>query len=218
VQEEKKEEQQQETQEQAVNTEAGTPVVPEIPVEIKEPTPEDLIREKDCVIKDLNDKYLRALAEQDNYRKRVAKDKEDFVKYSRSEAVLAFLPVLDNFERAIHSTDKNNDFGKLKNGIDMVIKQFEGKLKEMGVKEVPASGIFDPNLHHVLLKEHADGKKEGEILEVFQKGFMLDDKIIRPATVKVAHNEAVKKEENGHKNHDHKETNHNHNQNHDHKK
>jgi hypothetical protein len=73
-------------------------------------------------------------------------------------------------------------------------------------------------LHHVLLKEHADGKKEGEILEVFQKGFMLDDKIIRPATVKVAHNEAVKKEENGHKNHDHKETNHNHNQNHDHKK
>ena len=219
MQEEKKEGQKGEAkQEPAVNTEAAG-ITPEPPHEEKrELTPGEIIMEKDAKIAEMTDKYLRALAEQENYRKRVAKDKEDFVKYSHSDAVNVFLPVLDNLERAIASTDKNKDFNKFKNGIDMVIKQFEGVLKEQGVKEIPAHGIFDPHQHHVVHKEHVEGKKEGEILEVYQKGFMFDGKVIRTAMVKVAHNEPQKKEEHEHKNQEQKENGHNHNQNHEYKK
>ncbi|MGD0566697.1 MAG: nucleotide exchange factor GrpE [Candidatus Goldiibacteriota bacterium] len=163
-------------------------------------TPEDILKEKDDKINELTDKYLRSLAELDNYRKRMQKEKEDFVKYTRGEAVSLFLPVIDNFERALASTAKVKDFDQLKKGIDMVIKQFESALKEMGAKEIPATGIFDPVYHHAMHKEHAEGKKDGEIIEVYQKGYMIDDKIIRPAMVKIVHNE-------GHKEHNHKEHN-----------
>lgn len=210
--EEKKEEQKEEIK-QETNTE--TAAAASAPEEKKELSLEEIFKQKDEVIADLTDKYLRALADQENYRKRVANDKADFIKYSRGEAVGIFLPVLDNFERAIESTEKSKDFGKLKNGIDMVVKQFESALKEMGVKEIPTSGIFDPNLHHAVHKEHVEGKKDGEILEVYHKGFVLDDKIIRPAMVKVAVNEPAKKEGHEHKNHEHNETGHKHNQNHD---
>ena len=197
-------------QEADVNTETAPPAEACEPDVKKEPTPEEILQEKDAKIAEMTDKYLRALAEQDNFRKRMQKDKEDFVKYSRSEAASLFLPVLDNFDRALASADKNKDFGQLKKGIDMVIKQFENVLKELGMKEIPTNGVFDPNLHHVVHKEHAAGKKDGEITEVYQKGFMMDDKVVRPASVKVAHNEPAKKDSQDHKN--------NHNQNHEHKK
>ncbi len=156
--------------------------------EVKEKTVEELLKEKDDKIAEMTDKYLRALAEQDNYRKRVQKDKEDFVKYSKSESISVFLPVVDNFERAVASADKTKDYGQLKKGIEMVLKQFEGVLKELGAKEVPTKGVFDPAFHHVMHKEHVEGKKEGEIIEVYQRGYMIDDKLVRPAMVKIAHN------------------------------
>jgi molecular chaperone GrpE len=89
-----------------------------------EKTTEDILREKDEKINELTDKYLRSLAELDNFRKRMQKEKEEFVKYTRGEAVSIFLPVIDNFERAVASADKVKDFDQLKKGIDMVIKQF----------------------------------------------------------------------------------------------
>jgi molecular chaperone GrpE len=165
-----------------------------------EKTTEDILREKDEKINELTDKYLRSLAELDNFRKRMQKEKEEFVKYTRGEAVSIFLPVIDNFERAVASADKVKDFDQLKKGIDMVIKQFESSLKELGAKEIQTTGVFDPVYHHAMHKEHAEGKKEGEITEVYQKGYMMDDKIIRPAMVKVAHSEP-------HKEHNHKEHN-----------
>ena len=73
--------------------------------------PEDILKEKEEKINELTDKYLRALAELDNFRKRMQKEKEDFVKYTRGEAVSLFLPVVDNFERAVASADKVKDFG-----------------------------------------------------------------------------------------------------------
>ncbi|MCE5299836.1 MAG: nucleotide exchange factor GrpE [Spirochaetia bacterium] len=154
--------------------------------EPKAPTLEDIIKEKDRKIAELNDKYLRALAEMDNFRKRVSRDKEDFVKYARSETVSVFLPVVDNFERALTATEKTKDYDDLKKGIDMVLKQFEHALKEMHVKEVPVNKQFDPDMHHAVHKEHRADKKDGEILEVYQKGYMIDDRVIRAAMVKVA--------------------------------
>lgn len=178
---------------------------PAAPAPAPEKTPEDVLKEKDGKINELTDKYLRALAELDNYRKRMVKDKEDFVKYTRGEAVAIFLPVVDNFERAVASASKVKDFDQLKKGIDMILKQFESALKEIGATEIPTSGMFDPIYHHAMHKEHAEGKKEGEIIEVYQKGYMLDDKIIRPAMVKIAHQEQHKEHNHNHNHKDHNE-------------
>jgi molecular chaperone GrpE len=149
----------------------------------------DPLKEKDAKIAEMTDKYLRALAEHDNFRKRVGKDKEDFVKYTRGDTVRIMLPVLDNLDRAVHATKITANVESLRTGVELVIKQFEDVLAEMGVREIETKGIFNPGLHQVLNKEARDDKPEGEILEVYQKGYMIDDKVIRPALVKVAHRE-----------------------------
>ncbi len=153
------------------------------------------LEEKNKVIKELEDKYMRALAEMDNARKRAAKEKMDTLKYAKREAIDIFLPVLDNLDRAVHATAVTDNLSSMKKGIEMVIKQFEDILKETGAKEIETKGIFDPELHHVIGREEKSGKKEGEILEVYQKGYIIDGSIIRPARVKVAVKGSAEKEE-----------------------
>jgi molecular chaperone GrpE len=147
---------------------------------------EEILAEKDAKLTEMTDKYLRSLAELDNYRKRVSKDKDDFVRFTRSESIRSVLPVLDNLDRAIHATKVTDNVESLKKGVEMVIKQFEDALKEMGASEVRTEGIYDPELHHVIGKEKREGAEEGAILEVFQKGYMMDGILVRPALVKVA--------------------------------
>ena len=154
--------------------------------EEKAKTPEEIIAEKDAKLTEMTDKYLRSLAELDNYRKRVAKDKDDFVRFTRSESIRSVLPVLDNLDRAVHATKVTDNVESLRKGVEMVIKQFEDALKEMGAAEVRSEGIYDPELHHVIGKEKKEGAEEGTILEVFQKGYMIDGILVRPALVKVA--------------------------------
>lgn len=151
----------------------------------------DPLKEKEKLLAEMTDKYLRSLAELENFRKRVGKDKEDFVKYTRGDTARVILPVLDNLDRAVHATKVTDNVESLRIGVELVIKQFEDVLKELGVKEIPAKGVFNPDFHQVMVKEASD-KPEGEILEVFQKGYMVDDKIIRPTLVKVAHKEEPK--------------------------
>jgi molecular chaperone GrpE len=197
----KKEEEKPETAAEKTADTAGKEAEKE---KVKEKTPADIIQEKDGLIAEMTDKYLRALAEMDNSRKRMQKEKEEFMKYTKGETISMFLPVVDNFERAVASADKSKDFNQLKKGIEMVLKQFEGVLKEMGVKEISTNKTFDPMIHHAIHKEHVEGKKDGDIIEVYQKGWIIDDKILRPATVKIAHGEHVKKEDENHE-HEHKE-------------
>lgn len=149
-------------------------------------TQEELLAEKEAKIGEVTDKYLRALAELDNYRKRVAKDKEDFVRFTRGEVIRTVLPVLDNLDRAVHATKVTDNVESLRKGVEMVIKQFEEALKEMGAMEVSRKGVFNPELHHVIGKEKKEGAEDGEIIEVFQKGYMMDGLLVRPAIVKVA--------------------------------
>lgn len=151
----------------------------------------DPIKEKEKLLAEMTDKYLRSLAEHDNFRKRVGKDKEDFVKYTRGDTARVILPVLDNLDRAVHATKVTDNAESIRKGVEFVIKQFEDALKELGLKEIEAKGIFNPDYHQVMSKEPSD-KPEGEILQVFQKGYMVDDKVIRPSLVKVAHKEEPK--------------------------
>lgn len=133
----------------------------------------------------LNDTYLRMLAEYDNYRKRTQKEKESMFSDGISKVVLAILPVIDNFERALISDSSDEEF---KNGVDMIYKQLVTTLEGLGVKELECQGkAFDPTRHNAIMHIDDEQYGENEIVEVFQKGYIYkDETVIRHAVVKVA--------------------------------
>lgn len=132
----------------------------------------------------LNDKYLRMLAEYDNFRKRTQKDLDSRVSNTKVDVLSKILPVVDNFERAALS---DADLESYKKGIEMIVNQFLEILKNIGVEEFGAPGEqFDPNIHNGVMHVEDENFGENEIADVFMKGYKLGDKIIRPATVKVA--------------------------------
>ena len=133
----------------------------------------------------LNDTYLRMLAEYDNYRKRTQKEKDSMFSDGISKVVLAILPVIDNFERALNSKSSDEEF---RNGIDMIYKQMISSLESLGVKELDCKGQkFDPKKHNAIMHIDDEQYGEDEIVEVFQKGYIYkDETIIRHAVVKVA--------------------------------
>ncbi len=133
----------------------------------------------------LNDRYMRTLAEYDNFRKRTQKDIESKVAYTKTDILSKILPVVDNFERAASNADA--DFDGYKKGIEMTVNQFMEILKSLGVEEFGAVGEqFDPNFHNGVMHIEDDSFGENEIADVFMKGYKIGDRIIRPATVKVA--------------------------------
>ena len=133
----------------------------------------------------LNDKYMRILAEYDNFRKRSQKDIEARVSYTKSDLLSKILPVVDNFERAAFNADA--DFDGYKKGIEMTVNQFLEILKSMGVEAFGVAGeTFDPNFHNGVMHIDDENFGENEIVDVFMKGYKIGDKVIRPATVKVA--------------------------------
>ena len=132
----------------------------------------------------LNDKYLRICAEYDNFRRRSQKEKDNLYGEIRANAVQQFLPVYDNLERALKQGTEDEAYRK---GVEMIMTQFNATLEKLGVKKIESLGkTFDPKLHNAVM--HVDDESQGEntIVEVFQEGFTVNDKVIRFAMVKVA--------------------------------
>ncbi len=128
------------------------------------------------------DTYLRVCAEYDNFRKRTAKEKADIYANATAKAVEDMLPVIDNFDRAILAQGENAD-----QGFTMIYTQFKEYLTKLGVCEMQTEGAkFDPNCHIAVMHIEDDAFEENTVIEVFQKGYTLGDKVIRPACVKVA--------------------------------
>ncbi|MGM9552446.1 MAG: nucleotide exchange factor GrpE [Clostridia bacterium] len=131
----------------------------------------------------LNDKYLRLVAEYDNFRKRTAKEKEAIFPEAKVSVVSAFLPVLDNLERALNNAGDDPIY----EGVKMTLKQFNEVLKNIGVEVIEAVGKqFDPNLHNAVMHIEDEAFGENEIVEEFQKGYKIGDRIVRYSMVKVA--------------------------------
>ena len=129
-------------------------------------------------------KYLRMAAEYENYRKRSAKERDNIYSDAQAQTILSLLPVLDNLERAASQPTADEAFLK---GLEMTLKQFYDCLAKLGVQEIKALGEqFDPNLHNAVMHVEQDGCDDNTIVEVFQKGFIMGDKVIRHAMVKVA--------------------------------
>ena len=147
----------------------------------------DLEAEKEALEKEkaaLNDKYLRICAEYDNFRRRSQKEKDNLYGDIKANTVQQFLPVYDNLERALKQGTEDEAYRK---GVEMIMTQFNATLEKLGVKKIESLGkTFDPNLHNAVM--HVDDESQGEntIVEVFQEGFTLNDKVIRFAMVKVA--------------------------------
>lgn len=134
------------------------------------------------------DKYLRLYAEFDNARKRMEKEKLDFIKYANEGVFIEFLNILDNLERTVVAAEKRNESDEaFLKGVEMVMAQIHDMLKKNNVKAIEAKGkVFDPHCHEVLMQEETDVVEEGVVLEEFQKGYMYGDRVIRTVKVKVA--------------------------------
>ena len=141
------------------------------------------IEEKNKKIEELTDTLKRLQAEFENYKKRVEKEKTEFVKYAHADVVAQMLAVLDSFEIALKNT---SDKEKFVEGIKIIYAQFHSILEAEGLKPIKAVGEkFDPYKHEVLMKEESD-KPQDTILEEFQKGYMLNDKVLRFSKVKIS--------------------------------
>lgn len=154
-----------------------------------EKTEEETLEEKlikaEEQVKEAQDKWLRQLAEFENFRKRTNQEKQGMYNNGVRDTIEKFLPVVDNFERAVAATeDKESSTYK---GIEMILKQMLEVMTSMGVEEIPAEGEpFDPNFHAAVMHIEDEGCDENVVVEVFQKGYKHGDKVIRPSMVKVA--------------------------------
>ena len=133
---------------------------------------------------DADTRYIRLMADFQNYKKRVEKEKKDLYSYANEKLVEEMLPVLDNFERALEQETGGDGF---KEGMDMIFKQLGDVLAKAGLAEIAAlDEVFDPNVHNAVMTEDSEQYESGKVSGVMQKGYTLNGKVIRPSMVKVA--------------------------------
>lgn len=149
-------------------------------------------------LEEYKDKYLRLLAEMDNARKRMQKEKQEAIHFATENALADFLNPIDNLENALNSTEHmSNEVLSWAQGFKMVAQQFKEVLSQHGIKAFTSDGnMFDPNLHYAIETEETEKKPEGTIIQEFIKGYKTSNRTIRPAHVKVTVlPESKKKEE-----------------------
>lgn len=141
-------------------------------------------------VSECRDKMLRALAEMENMRKRLEKEKKDFYDFANQELISDLLPVLDNFDRALAAADSTlrGEAAPYRQGIEMIYKQLGEVLRAEGLDEIKALGEhFDPFLHEAVQQEETDAYPDGTVLKVLLKGYLFKGRLLRPAAVKVSH-------------------------------
>ena len=176
----------EEVEETVENTEA-TETKEEV---VEEKTAEELLQEKveklEEELKQSEDKYLRLYAEFENFKRRKNKEIETNNVYKSQKVITEILPSLDNLERALQVKSDNEEIKSLLKGVEMVYEGLLNVLKAEGVELIETENAqFDPNYHHAVMQEEDSEKESGAILDTFQKGYKLKDRVIRPAMVKV---------------------------------
>lgn len=177
------------TPEDEVKKEAGSAEATETPEEDNAPeaekTEEKAEEKTEEKADDGNEKYVRLMAEFQNYKKRVAKEKNDIREYATEKLVMELLPVLDNFERALAVSAEDDPAGYAK-GMELIFTQMVTELQKSGLAEVEAEGQdFDPTKHNAVMTEENEELESGKVSKVLQKGYALNDKVIRPSMVAV---------------------------------
>ena len=133
---------------------------------------------------DYKNRYIRAVADFDNFRKRMEREKADFSRYATASVLRDMLPVLDNFDRALDHAEQGDDFHK---GVLLIYKQLFDVLQRHGLKPIDESGVpFDPNIHEAVVRDEDPSVPTQTVVSILQKGYFLHDRLLRPALVKVA--------------------------------
>lgn len=164
-------------------TAAGTPSA--------QPTAEEIeqLRAQAAKARELQDMLLRTAAELENYKKRVAREKQDAAKYANEPILQKLIPVLDNFEMAFAATGSNQNVSvqSLQTGVNMILTQLRNALTESGLEPIDALGQkFDPNIHEALSQQETADVPEGQVVQQLRKGYKLRDRLLRPAAVVVS--------------------------------
>ena len=152
-----------------------------------EKTDADKLAEAEATIAEYKDKYLRQVAEFDNYRKRTLKEKTELILNGGSKVLEALLPVLDDLERAADSMEKSNDVATLKEGVNLILSKLEKTLGAQGLKKMEAKGqAFDTDFHEAIaLIPAPEEAQKNHVIDCVQTGYMLNDKVLRHAKVVV---------------------------------
>lgn len=181
---EKQQEAPKEKEEETKDEEEKTPEENE--PEVKEAEEEKLSEEEKlrAELDEQKDKYLRVVAEYDNFRKRTAKERLELISTSKADAITQILPVVDNFERALSAQTQDETY---KTGIEMIFKQLNEVLKGLGIEEInPIGEKFDPSVANAVNQIEDENLGDNEVAQVFQKGYRIGDKVLRYAMVVVA--------------------------------
>lgn len=142
---------------------------------------------KEKEAKEKFDRFLRMAADLENYKKRAAKEKEDYVKFANEDLIKAILTFIDNLERAVNHAEKVEDTGVMIEGVRLTIQQILQALNRFGLSSFESVGKpFDPAIHEAMLAIETDQHEPNQVLEEFQKGYLLYNRLLRPATVSVS--------------------------------
>jgi molecular chaperone GrpE len=169
-------------EDKAKSSKAKASAKKEVKEEVKEEKIEKKVEKTDAEkLEELNDKYLRLAAEYDNYRRRTLKEKMDLSKSAGADILVNILPVIDDFERGLDTIDKAKDIDAVKEGVQLIYNKFQEFLKQRGVKAIDAKEKeFDTDLHEAITKIPAPTEElKGKVVDVVEKGYYLNEKIIR---------------------------------------
>jgi molecular chaperone GrpE len=145
-----------------------------------DPAVDELRRERDA----LQDRLLRTAADFDNYRKRMDRERRELSEYAATDVLSEIVPVIDNLERALQAAATDDP---LRKGVELIHKQMLDLLRKRNVRPIETAGqMFDPNFHNAVIHEASSTHGEGEIIQELQRGYMIGDRLLRPAMVKVA--------------------------------
>lgn len=171
-------------EEQKIQSKKAKKPVKEKMIKIKESEHAQLIEEA----AKYKEQYVRLYAEFENARKRMDREKQEFIRYANEGLIVEFLDILDNLERSIESAKtKHEDYEAFVKGIELVMANIHDMLKKNNVKPMKVDGkMFDPHRHEVLMQEERQDLDDGTVIEEFQKGYCLGEKVVRTAKVKVA--------------------------------
>ena len=132
-----------------------------------------------------DDRLLRLAAEFDNYKKRAARERQEYVALANERLVTELLPILDDLERALAAAEEHEE-AKLEDGVRLVHRSLEQLLAREGVEEIDTSGPFDPHVHEAMLAQPSEEAESGAVIDVLQKGYKVGNRVVRPARVIVA--------------------------------
>jgi molecular chaperone GrpE len=169
----------------------GAEILKEETVGVKAAESEEPLTELDEAKKEAlenYDRYLRISAEFDNYKKRVQKDRTDLLNYGNERLIKELLPIIDSMERALNHGSNSEDIDAFVEGLKLIYEQLLVSLKKHGVESIESIGQeFDPNFHEAMMKVESDEIDDNKIVEEFEKGYLLNGRLLRPSKVSIAH-------------------------------